>query len=550
MNRNNNLILSLFSWLQCKEVSEIIILDWSSSIPVKTSITHLISGTSKSVIIARIEDQSKWILSIAYNIAASLTNYNTILKLDCDDILHIDFFKNHKLHKHKGSFYCGNWKNALTPNEKHLNGVLFTRSQDFNEVNGYNEFIQTYGWDDSDIYERLQSVGLNPLSINNSFIQHIEHSDRGDDTFRSIQTNRLLCTFDGAKWNKNIPKTKWIVIDKEVNNLVIKITQLTIVPLELLKMASDKFEVLYTEKASTKNVIYAYVRNGLGNRLRVFASTYNLYKALQAFHSGIARWKFILVWIPDEHCDIEFDKLFHVPVDISLIATLPHLPSSYINIQSDMTVNSSIQTITPLNLFTYIDEAKSPSIVWIESASIIETKYYKWVDDAIFLRQLRITDEVKILVDSTVQHLIKQDIDIEDMVGVCIRQGAGGKCDDVSGWNNDKKKQWAKWRSASTVENFIQKMKTFPSSTRFFVTGDGKDIVPRLEEEFGTRIFHLARKEWNRCSKQVYYALADVLLLAKTRETLGSNWSSYSEAVRRFSDKRMQIAGLDFSKVN
>ena len=406
MNRTSRLSQSLFSWLQCKDISEIIIVDWSSIIPVFNEIKHLIDG-SKPVTIIRVNDQKKWILSIAYNIAASFVKYSNILKLDSDNILHIDFFNNHKLSPYDKHFYSGNWKNARTDNEKHLNGVLYTKTIDYINIGGYNEYIQTYGWDDNDIYERLSNNGLTQRDLNNAYIYHIEHtdSDRSDlNLFRCIQTNRLLCSVPEGKWDKNCSKSKYMIksIKKDTAQVVdITIENLTQVDPGLLKIISDKFEHTYTEKHSNKNVLYLCPRNGLGNRLRVLSSGYNLYKSLQHYHSKYFQWKLILIWIPDEHCNISFDKLFTIPnhkEDIIISSTKPILPNSYIIIQSDI-VNSSQNIISPSNLVEMIDKSINPSLIWIESASVINTKYYNWVDDCRFLRQLTVSTPILTLID-------------------------------------------------------------------------------------------------------------------------------------------------------
>ena len=40
-------------------------------------------------------------------------------------------------------------------------GILLASSDDFRAVNGYDERIFAYGWDDEDLYERLSAVAPN-----------------------------------------------------------------------------------------------------------------------------------------------------------------------------------------------------------------------------------------------------------------------------------------------------------------------------------------------------------------------------------------------------
>ena len=70
----------------------------------------------------------------------------------------------------------------------------------------------------------------------------------------------------------------------------------------------------------------------------------------------------------------DFDRLFSTDIDFNVISHRPQLPSSHISLMTDMVVVSVSQTIAPNNLFDIIDQATSPSFIWIESASVIQTK--------------------------------------------------------------------------------------------------------------------------------------------------------------------------------
>ena len=101
-------------------------------------------------------------------------------------------------------------------------------------------------------------------------------------------------------------------------------------------------------------------------------------------------------------------------------------------------------------------------------------------------------------------------------------------------------------KSFRRPENFIRYMKTLPSNTLFFTTGDNEAVILTMIKEFGPRIFYLPRKVWDRRLEQIYYALADAIILSRTKLNIGSGWSSFSELIRRFSDTPMKIAGFDF----
>ena len=608
MNRNRNLLLSISQWVRCKDINEIIIVDWTSTVEVKETIKDVLKSSKIKITIIRVTNASKWILTTAYNLAAKYTNYDKILKLDCDNFISLNFAKYHKLDALKASscFYSGNWEEARNENEKHLNGVIYLYRKDFFAVGGYNEYIQSYGWDDSDLYLRLKKIAIN-LYINNNHVSHIEHSDleRGvvmennNRAFKYIQTNRLLCELPETSWSASNEMSTFILekdksfrkIHKPLGHtMFIGHIHLKVVLKETLwNKANEAYERSYPTPIPKKvinpiyNTLCCYVQNGLGNRLRAFASAYNLYRNLSKHHSSKYPWKFILVWIPDiDHCNCKFESLFsmkddniivldHLPALSNCIKIFPNGPPilSHIKIQSrsvsdNYSVNNDYkidnshikieniyspplntdQVITSLDI---LDVHNTGISLLIESSSIIESKYYSWNDDATFIRGLTPSQDVHDKVESILHILTNKNIDIKNCVGVCIRQGQQDKCDDTTAWNSNHQESWDKWRSESTCKKFIKHMNTF-SNIHFFVTGDNPSVFDELEDEpnLKGKITFLHRTIWDRSTEQLVYAMADVILLAKTKLVLGSNWSSFSELVKRLSPSPMLLAGVHF----
>lgn len=175
MNRTSNLLESIQTWNNQDLINEIIVLDWSSDQPILYS--DLPKGKNgKEIKLIRVENQPRWILSHAFNLAISFVEYDHLLKLDADILLKPNFLDCHKLKE--SCFYRGNWKIARNENELHLNGQLHCKTEDFWNVNGYHEGITTYGWDDSDIYNRLESSGLNALDFDYDYFNHIASSNK------------------------------------------------------------------------------------------------------------------------------------------------------------------------------------------------------------------------------------------------------------------------------------------------------------------------------------------------------------------------------------
>ena len=81
-------------------------------------------------------------------------------------------------------FYRGNWEHAKNNNQMQINGKMFCKYHNLIRVNGYNENITTYGWDDDDLYIRLSSF-LERKYINIKMFYFIEH----DDSMRTTNTS-------------------------------------------------------------------------------------------------------------------------------------------------------------------------------------------------------------------------------------------------------------------------------------------------------------------------------------------------------------------------
>jgi len=121
MNRNENLVKALSSWITCRDIKEIIIVDWSSTDSVFDYINS--NGIKdKRIKVIRVNDQPRWILSYAFNIGFRMASYDTILKSDADIIIYPDFFKKNKLTDE--TFISGDWRIA-PKGQEHINGFFY-----------------------------------------------------------------------------------------------------------------------------------------------------------------------------------------------------------------------------------------------------------------------------------------------------------------------------------------------------------------------------------------------------------------------------------------
>lgn len=173
MNRKFVLELSLFSWLKFKEIKEIIICDWSSD----ESLFNL-RRVDNRIKIIRAEGQKYFNIGAAFNLASDLCETSRILKLDTDYILnpYYNFFDYYEINKN--CFLTGTWKYEI-PTLKYLNGMIYIEKENFQKVNGYREDLCSYGYEDTDLHERLKKqLDLKHLLMENNHIMfHIPHGD-------------------------------------------------------------------------------------------------------------------------------------------------------------------------------------------------------------------------------------------------------------------------------------------------------------------------------------------------------------------------------------
>jgi glycosyltransferase involved in cell wall biosynthesis len=192
-----NFRLAVSSWLAVNEISEIILVDWKSPIPIadilKVELTRF-QGTGTVLQVLRGQNESNpeksWRIGAAFNLALASVREDFVLKLDCDTWLHPDFIKANQLSK--VGFRYGSYLNARDDNDLHLNGVFFARTAYVREVHGFDERLDMYGWDDSDLYQRLEEKVRSNFTVayddfvrhihGASIITHLQHSRTADPT--------------------------------------------------------------------------------------------------------------------------------------------------------------------------------------------------------------------------------------------------------------------------------------------------------------------------------------------------------------------------------
>jgi hypothetical protein len=185
MNRNNNIYNNISSWLK-QSVNQIIILDWNSKEDLND---YLKSLNDNRILYIRVVNEKYFIRTFAQNLASRFCKYNKIMKIDSDVIISENFFENHQLNN--GEFYVGEWMCGRNKNEEYLHGNIYLFLDDYFRVNGYNEYIKNYGWDDTDFTIRLLTTGLTKKLFNYNYLYHTPH----DEDLRTVNLNDKKMTY-------------------------------------------------------------------------------------------------------------------------------------------------------------------------------------------------------------------------------------------------------------------------------------------------------------------------------------------------------------------
>ena len=183
-NRLSSLQSCLPTWLAVPEVSSIVIVDWASQVPLHESLHETIEEADGRLRVVRLEHPMAWELASSVNLALHFIptdKPSLLLKVDCDTLLLPNFVVNHPLTPDR--YYAGDWRLARNENEMHLNGVLFLHTDAFVAVNGYDERLQSYGYDDTNLHERLNAIPLHGLPLRYDYVQHLWH----DDSVRAVE---------------------------------------------------------------------------------------------------------------------------------------------------------------------------------------------------------------------------------------------------------------------------------------------------------------------------------------------------------------------------
>ena len=221
MNRAANLRIALASWLACPEIDEVIIVDWSSEVAVHKDLGDI---TDERVRFIRVEGQPYWCAARCHNVEITAASGDAILRIDSDVQVDPAFFNQHSLAQ-EDLFWNASWKNSCG-DDCHLYGTVYTKRKNLLLVNGYNERLQSYGFEDEDIYQRMLKANLQRAEANRTLLKHIPH----DMTSRLCHLNpdfKVVTAIEGVgvnlriaeaqPWDESDRMTSWSIVQADRN---------------------------------------------------------------------------------------------------------------------------------------------------------------------------------------------------------------------------------------------------------------------------------------------------------------------------------------------
>lgn len=604
-NRQDTLRKVLPEWRKVNGANEIVIVDWSSDPPLKPIID---AQKDKRIKLIRVSGEKSWVLSRAYNLAVNNTNKDFIIRTDCDYSLESDILSAHDLDKTLEGFYSGNWNLARDENEVHLNGAMIFNRKNFLSVGGYDERIQTYGWDDEDLYNRLSSRKLKKLNISYDHVSHVSHGDkkRAQEGVKfaqvQIDLNQLLLeklpVWSGAEGGispstytsvrsskgytelrtKTIPKSlqdsvepkqleesyalalgrrladdfsiPWDILEaldsQKRENLLRKLMELQH-KLDLINSGSNdaQFDGIKMKDPPKKARIFLiHAMHGLGNRMRAIASSIS-------FCTSTARVP-VLIWESDAHFSAGFDKIY----DFKNLTVVSNFKPTW-PFENLKKWDKSWGEFQFYNYMEMEEGAKKGELIknnpemhiYYKGAYILEApQYSSWELDNENLRKLKPVREVTNVLKKL------EDEGLRTAIGVHIRNRTLAQDIKNVDFNDEYGKkasaEMEHWREQSSISNFIEEMDRIieeeDSEAKFYIATDTKELIPEIESRFPGKVLYIPRNCDSRDSECVVYAMIDVYALSRTRRLLGSNWSSYTEMAERLGGLKAELAGQDF----
>lgn len=299
----------------------------------------------------------------------------------------------------------------------------------------------------------------------------------------------------------------------------------------------------------TPRIAWVQPQYGLGNRLRAIGSMWAYARATNRI--------LVVIWVPDFHMNCSFSDLFLGHEDVFLADKMSEAWPFPKARQMDPFMVRSVKWFNYMHTrdgeqrpSSDILEADVTHHVYVSSAYVIQSAETHGIirTQSPYWRILR-----ELIPHETVARLVERgSIRVEhNTLGVHVR--ARKLNSDVQGvhfdaYSRESALRTDYWRGLTNHRTFLVEMQRQSKDKMFYVAADMSGTLEVFEREFPGRIIYTPRSCDTRSKNCMQYALADVLLLAKCNNILGSYWSSYTELACRWGGGKYRLAGVDFGK--
>jgi len=343
-----------------------------------------------------------------------------------------------------------------------------------------------------------------------------------------------------------------------IGSTAVSVSGTSLTPVKLVTNWTAETALAMLRRTRRRYVI-ADVKNGLGNRLRALASAMSL-----------AQWlgrPLLVVWVPDLHCNCSFTSIYE--------------PPPFVVIQSAL--NPAKLSARDFQVYNYMRgepgafkdervEVDPDRHLYFRSAYVMNHPVGQWFGGGPQreIQRLQPVDEV--------QKMLVAD---HSMIGIHVRNVFDAPRDEqtnksvegapaVKGAEKEYGKAVAdtllQWRRAAHWSNFVPRITSLVKSAnasrvnlRFYLAADSDEAYAGLTELFPDNIIYTRRScETKRCDfrdcTSLVYSLVDMMNLARTRQILGSGYSSYSEVAAYLGGTKgkplpILMAGRDFGEI-
>jgi predicted glycosyltransferase involved in capsule biosynthesis len=196
MNRNEFLLESLKSWIKLP-FKKIIVVDWSSKVPVKETISEYLND--KRILVYRVERKAFYEHAGARNLKVALCDRGWILSIDCDIKVSADFSRHLYFNESETSAY---YMSSPFVTDRGVFGTSIFHKSLYDTAGGCDENMHGWGYEDVDLYQKFNKLGAKCRDLISHTILHQSHGDdlravntRVDSIWASLANN----TYQSAK---------------------------------------------------------------------------------------------------------------------------------------------------------------------------------------------------------------------------------------------------------------------------------------------------------------------------------------------------------------